>query len=288
MPPLRERREDIPLLLHHFLRKISIAEDLPAKTISDEALSHLQGLEWPGNVRQLEHTVQMAVALSGNRELLCLGDFQASGSATAGGNDLRRPLVTVPTSGIDFDKTIQDLERSLLAQALTLSRGNKAKAAQLLRIKRTTLLAKMKVLSEGNTQEPDQPGQLRLQLVPKRSFALVLEPDGAVRRFVAKTLERQNFQVVEASNRVAAIDLIECWGKKLSLVIGASEELSECLPTLPSALATVIIKDFDDTSYPLKDPRARFLRRPFSSDDLIRALDGLISTKVTTQQRICA
>ncbi len=149
MPPLRERRSDIPLLLQHFLEKISAAENAPLKKIDDQAASFLQSLDWPGNVRQLEHAVQMAFALSGDRHILTLNDFQfrlrnVPVPATPG----IAPFVKVPTAGLDFDTVVGDFERSLLNQALALTNGNKSQAADLLRIKRTTLLAKLKTFEE--------------------------------------------------------------------------------------------------------------------------------------------
>ncbi len=150
MPPLRERREDIPLLLEHFLRKISQEESAPLKCVGHDAITYLQSLEWPGNVRQLEHAVQMANALSGDRLLLHAEDFQVRRRMNAQAAELPpiAPLVTVTQSGLDYDKEVARFESSLLNQALALSNGNKARAADLLRIKRTTLLAKMKVLEE--------------------------------------------------------------------------------------------------------------------------------------------
>ncbi len=147
MPALRERRSDIPLLLEHFLEKISDSEAAPPKTASDEAVEYLRTQDWPGNVRQLEHAVQMAFALSGERSVLYPDDFQVRRGAPSGLHAVpARPSVTVTKEGIDFDLVVARFERSLLHQALTLSNGNKARAADLLRIKRTTLLAKMKVL----------------------------------------------------------------------------------------------------------------------------------------------
>lgn len=154
--PLRERREDIPLLLQHFLEKVRSAERSQPKTVSQEAIDYLVEQAWPGNVRQLEHTVQMAFALSGHRERIELGDFSPR---TAPAKVNFQPVedfkalhnsgeVTLGEDGLDFDEVVQNLERSLLQQALTLSGGNKAKAADLLRIKRTTLLAKMKTFED--------------------------------------------------------------------------------------------------------------------------------------------
>ena len=107
--------------------------------------------DWPGNVRQLEHTVQMAFVLSGERYLLQSQDFVIPGREQSRLHPAASP--TMGPEGLDFDLAVGNFERSLLNQALALSGGNKARAADLLRIKRTTLLAKMKVFEERETLE---------------------------------------------------------------------------------------------------------------------------------------
>ncbi len=156
LTPLRERREDIPLLLNHFLQKICASECLPPKEISEEAIHFLMAQDWPGNIRQLEHAVQMAFALSGDRHTLTAQDFMFRGRPalvnTMNASLSNHSSVTVGPDGIDFDQVVSDFERSLVNQALAVSGGNKARAADLLRIKRTTLLAKLKVFEGGNPQ----------------------------------------------------------------------------------------------------------------------------------------
>lgn len=153
--PLRERRTDIPLLAQHFLDKNRASEGGVQKELSNSALDYLMSQNWPGNIRQLEHTIQMACALSGDREVLQPEDFLSRGRQAAAVAQpvvaaTNRPFVTVGQDGIDFDQVVADFERSLLNQALAVSGGNKARAADLLRIKRTTLLAKMKVFEAAN------------------------------------------------------------------------------------------------------------------------------------------
>ncbi len=87
IPPVRERRDDIPALLDYFLENIQSAEGGPAKRISPEAVEFLAGLEWPGNVRQLEHAVHKAFALSGDRRLLVPSDFSPHRPAQTGFED---------------------------------------------------------------------------------------------------------------------------------------------------------------------------------------------------------
>jgi transcriptional regulator with GAF, ATPase, and Fis domain len=149
VPTLRERRSDIPLLAAHFIEAVCRREDLPQKTLTAEALRKLTEFEWPGNVRQLEHTMEMAAALSGDRETIYLGDIdvhlqsparELSGAALHGDEF----SVGVPTDDLPFEDLMGKVEKLLLEQALRRHGGNKAKAAKALGLKRTTLLYKLK------------------------------------------------------------------------------------------------------------------------------------------------
>lgn len=144
LPSLRERTEDIPILVRHFLGKICCEEAVPSKVVSPDTLMRLSRLEWPGNVRQLENAVEMAIALSGDRELLDISDFPAPSAAPANRIPAGLPSFVVPDHGLDFEETLGNIEHSILEQALRLAGGNKTVAADLLRLKRTTLTAKLK------------------------------------------------------------------------------------------------------------------------------------------------
>lgn len=143
-PPLRERSCDIPLLVRHFLQKICDLEQISLRTLSWEAMAHLQQMPWPGNVRQLENAIEMAVALSGDREELGIADFNL-GVQTRSLPAAIRETPAVNT-GLDFDQTVTLLERQLLEDALRQTQGNKSAAADLLGLKRTTLTAKLRCL----------------------------------------------------------------------------------------------------------------------------------------------
>ena len=146
VPPLRDRLSDVPLLVHHFIEKVCRREGLPPRTVSRETLQRLSECSWPGNVRQLENAVEMAVLLAGDRQVLYPGDFPLPAPAP---REMARPLAgacAVPSEGLDFERTISDIERSILAHALQRTGGNKKQAAELLRLKRTTLSAKLKSL----------------------------------------------------------------------------------------------------------------------------------------------
>jgi DNA-binding NtrC family response regulator len=147
MPPLRQRPADISVLAPYFVRKICRLEDMASKTLAPEALERLAGYSWPGNVRQLENAVEMAVALSGDRQVLAARDFPLPAPTRVpppfGGG---APLVSVPDQGMDYEQTLAVIERSILEQALQKTGGNKKAAADMLRLKRTTLSAKVRSL----------------------------------------------------------------------------------------------------------------------------------------------
>jgi transcriptional regulator with PAS, ATPase and Fis domain len=146
MPALRERVQDIRALAQHFVDAICRSENLPPKWLADRAIAALLAYSWPGNVRQLQHVVEMAVVLSGERTMLVEEDFALPTEPEM--NGLRAPeAVYVPETGLDFDATVSRFERSILEQALSKCAGNKAKAAEILGMKRTTLLAKLKALN---------------------------------------------------------------------------------------------------------------------------------------------
>ena len=141
--PLRERAEDIPDLAHHFVRKICRLEQIPEPRLTPEALLKLQSHPWPGNVRQLENAVEMAVAMSGDRATLGPSDFPLAQEAFHA--PARRPIA-LPDTGLNFDRTIGDIERQVIEDALRRTHGNKTAAAGILGLKRTTLSAKLKSL----------------------------------------------------------------------------------------------------------------------------------------------
>jgi len=153
MPPLRERLGDVAALTHHFIQKICRLENIPLKRICGEALERLAAYSWPGNVRQLENTLERAIVLSGERAMLYPADFALSGgSARPRPEGSRALFVHVPDDGLDFEQTVGQIARSIIEQALRKTNGNKKLAADMLRLKRTTLAAKLRSL------DPDDSG----------------------------------------------------------------------------------------------------------------------------------
>ena len=145
IPPLRDRKSDIPLLVRHFVDKVCAAERLPSKEVYNETVEHLCGYSWPGNVRELENMAAKAVILSGARRVLLPGDFQLPDDPLP---DVARSIeqFSVPDGGINFAQVVTSFQRSLLGQALKRTNGNRTMAAGLLHMKRTTLVSKLRVL----------------------------------------------------------------------------------------------------------------------------------------------
>ncbi len=137
VPPLRNRREDIPLLVNHFLKKYAPAAGKSIARVHPASLDALCRYEWPGNVRQLENTVERAVALESGEELhvdlpverpkarAAAAGIGVAGVSTSGG---------VLPEGMDMEKYVADIERSLLQAALEQSNGVQTKAADVLHI----------------------------------------------------------------------------------------------------------------------------------------------------------
>jgi DNA-binding NtrC family response regulator len=144
LPPLRERKEDIPLLVQHFLA--ILRNGAPTSlTVSQEAMRRLMSFSWPGNVRQLENAVERAVALSAGRTQIDVGDLPTEVQKAQ--ETALTTAVTLPEDGLDLDAFIADIERDLIQRSLERTGGNKGKAARLLNLKRTTLVEKLKRLS---------------------------------------------------------------------------------------------------------------------------------------------
>lgn len=135
VPPLRERREDVELLANHFLRKYTTAAQKSILRIHPAALAALGEGEWPGNVRQLENTIERAVALETSQELRVDIDPEhpktnGHGATNGNGNGFHG----VPSEGLDFDKYVAGIERSLIESALEQSGGVQTRAAELLKV----------------------------------------------------------------------------------------------------------------------------------------------------------
>ena len=145
LPPLRDRREDIPLLVQHFLQKFCNEVGRPVMTVSQAAMRTLMTYAWPGNVRQIENAMERGVALSGSRTQIEIGDLPPDIQHASDADDLI-PGLALPDEGLDFDAYISRIEHEVIRRALERTGGNKAAAASVLNLKRTTLVEKLKRL----------------------------------------------------------------------------------------------------------------------------------------------
>jgi len=141
VPSLREKKSDIPLLVHHFINQFSKSKKKEIHGITEEALKKLIEYDWPGNVRELENMIERMVILT-NHKTLTIDDIpekilSSSRSDGVGGFE-------IPEEGISLEEALNEFERRLILHALHKTGWVKNKAAQLLRVNRTTLIEKIK------------------------------------------------------------------------------------------------------------------------------------------------
>jgi two-component system response regulator HydG len=132
LPPLRDRKSDIPILVTAFLEKFSDPQG-PVRTISEDAMRRLIAYDWPGNVRELENAIERAVAL-GSGPILCVGDLPSN---------LQYPT-TERTPEKDEILPLEELERRAILRTLRETGGDKLSTARMLGIGKTTLYRKLK------------------------------------------------------------------------------------------------------------------------------------------------
>ncbi|MFN8005719.1 MAG: sigma-54 dependent transcriptional regulator [Terriglobia bacterium] len=152
MPSLRQRRDDIPLLARHFIKKF--CGNVETKTVSQDAMKSLMSYTWPGNVRQLENAMERAIALLGAREIILPSDLPVEIQDPK--NHLMQSQLFIPDEGIDLNDRVSILEKELILLSLEKTGGNKNKAAKLLNLKRTTLIEKLRRFDLGGDPETEK------------------------------------------------------------------------------------------------------------------------------------
>jgi transcriptional regulator with PAS, ATPase and Fis domain len=151
IPPLRERKEDIPVLIDTFIQVFNRNRKFRLKGFGADAISALLAYRWPGNVRELENLVQRMVVLHGAGTIR-MGDLpgkyiphlQEPSADSRVSTELTGDDSDWNPAGIDLPKVLAELEDRLIRKALRMTQGNKREAAALLNLKRTTLLEKLK------------------------------------------------------------------------------------------------------------------------------------------------
>jgi transcriptional regulator with PAS, ATPase and Fis domain len=152
MPPLRERRSDIPLLVKHFLEKHNRKRLGRPVRISEQAMVHLWEHDWPGNVRELENLLERLVILSEDG-LIDVPHLPPNIRSLISEKKIPRP--TLGEEGLDLNTAVEEFENRLIEEALRRTKGNKQAAARLLGLKRTTLVAKLR-RRRSASGEPEQ------------------------------------------------------------------------------------------------------------------------------------
>jgi len=141
VPPLRERKEDIPLLVEYFINKYCNEMKTPVKSVSKEALDILMGYHWKGNVRELENTIERAV-------ILCDGDVITPEHFVLSKEVVSGPVTAFSSTEGTLEsvakEALRTAETKRISSALHETRGNKSKAAEILQVSYKTLLTKIK------------------------------------------------------------------------------------------------------------------------------------------------
>jgi len=164
LPPLRERKDDIPLLVLHFLQKYGDENGKPGLQLAPEALDLLVDYDWPGNVRELENVIERAVVLSpGSRIGADLVPDHVRRKPT-----FQIPQLTVPPEGLSLKDVVTDFEKRLIESTLESAGGVQKRAAELLRIKPTTLneMIKRYEIRPRRKRNGDAPGQTPAEANP--------------------------------------------------------------------------------------------------------------------------
>ena len=141
LPPLRERKVDIPILANHFLNKFCKMKRRSEKRISPECMNLLIRYAWPGNVRELENLIEMLVVMKEDDEI---GGGDLPGKILNADSRDYPHQIELPVEGLNFNDLVDKFERDLLSKALLRTGGAKKKAAELLNLNRTTFVEKLK------------------------------------------------------------------------------------------------------------------------------------------------
>jgi len=169
LPALRERKDDIPLLVQHFFEKYGRENNKPDLELTPEALDLLLEYDWPGNVRELENVIERAAVLSPNSRI----DVDLVPDYVRSSRRFQMPQVAIPPEGISFREVITDFERRLIESTLEAAGGVQKRAAELLHIKPTTLNEMIK----------------RHDIRPRRKRGSSLPPPSASRSGVVEPVE---------------------------------------------------------------------------------------------------
>lgn len=161
LPPLRDRKEDIPVLVDHFIEKMAKRKKKTIKGVNPDALRSLEAHEWPGNIRELENLMERLIVLKEEGSLITPKDLpeKIRQSKNAANPPSQAAFSSDSSEGVDFNEAVDNYERELIVSALQRVNGIKKKAAEYLNLNRTTLIEKMKrkgLLDQYDTPETNE------------------------------------------------------------------------------------------------------------------------------------
>lgn len=143
IPPLRDRRSDIPLLIDHFLSRFNQSKHTEVSGLDPDALAMLTEYDWPGNIRELENMIERLVVLK-KYGVISIGDLPEKICRRSSGSELREQFIRFSEDGINLSREVEQYEKHLIMEALRKANGVTSRAAQLLHLNRTTLVEKLK------------------------------------------------------------------------------------------------------------------------------------------------
>jgi two-component system response regulator PilR (NtrC family) len=150
LPPLRDRRDDIPLLVQHFVERYARELEKPPMELSDDAMRRLVAYDYPGNVRELENVVERAVALCRGQTI----DSEVLPPTVLSPREPDHPT-RIPPEGVDLEAMMNDYERSLLREALEQAGGVKKRAAGRLGVSFRSFRYRLEKLGMGEDEGDD-------------------------------------------------------------------------------------------------------------------------------------
>jgi DNA-binding NtrC family response regulator len=162
VPPLRDRKDDLPVLIDHFMRKHK-REGQRARALANDAIAVMQSYHWPGNIRELENEIERLLVLGSDSEIipadLISSRIRDAVSGAAGSNVIGASRIAQLPLG-RLNDAVEQLERDMIAQGLTRTKGNKSRLARELGISRSNLILKIQKYAlekPGQTVAEDEP-----------------------------------------------------------------------------------------------------------------------------------
>ncbi|HEX6604630.1 MAG TPA: sigma-54 dependent transcriptional regulator [Sphingomicrobium sp.] len=156
LPPLRERREDIPELVSHFLARFAVDRRMPTPSISDEAMAALQAHDWPGNIRQLRNIIERTMILAPGDRVSCIEVDLLPPEILDNQGSVGSSSTTMAIMGSPLREARESFEREYLKIQIRRFSGNISRTASFIGMERSALHRKLKALGIGEKREGDE------------------------------------------------------------------------------------------------------------------------------------